>query len=73
MFSDKYILENKDGEKLVQLESKFSWRAFHYKYDISYGLDQNKRLADTLLLLFAVYSANFFIATMSGANAGMMA
>ena len=72
IFSNKYIIENKDKEKLIQLEAKFNWREFHYNYDITYNLGYDKKSADKLLLLLAVYAANFFIATMSGANAGMM-
>lgn len=70
LFYNKYIIENKAGEKLIQLEPQFNWRQFHYNYDISYNItNDNKK--DILLLLLAVYAANYFIACMSGANAGM--
>ncbi len=72
IFSNKYILENKNKEKLMLLESKFNWRDFQYRYDITYNITDNTKPHDTLLLLLAVYSVNFFIATLSGANAGMM-
>lgn len=73
IFSNKYTIENRDKEKLIQLEAKFNWIKFHYRYDITYNIEpENKVTENTLLLLLSVYSANFFIATMSGANAGMM-
>lgn len=72
MFSNTYTLENKDRERLILLEAKFNPMKFHCNYDISYNPEQSKHATDTLLLLLAVYSANFLIATMSGANAGMM-
>ncbi|HLO39354.1 MAG TPA: hypothetical protein VK173_12720 [Lacibacter sp.] len=70
LFYNKYIIENKAEEKLIQLEPQFNWRQFHYNYDISYNItNDNKK--DILLVLLAVYAANYFIASMSGASAGM--
>ncbi len=71
-FYGKYIIENKDQEKLIQLDSKFNWREFHYNYDISYNITDASKSKDILLVLLAVYAANYFVACMSGANAGMM-
>ncbi len=72
IFSNKYILENKHKESLLQIESKFNWRLFQYTYDISYNVECQDKANDTLLVLLSIYSVNYFIATMSGANAGMM-
>ena len=72
LFHNKYTIENKDGEKLIQLEPKFNWRAFHYNYNITYSIENDNRPADNLLILLGVYAANYFVATISGANAGMM-
>src|SRR5690606_4660779 len=69
IFSNKYILENKNNEKLLQIESKFDWKEFHYINDISYSLEYIINPRNILLLLLSIYSTNFFIATMSGANA----
>jgi|SRR5690606_1788125 len=72
LFSNKFIIENKDQEKLIQLELKFNWREFHYNYNITYDITNDNIPKDNLLLLLGVYAANYFVATMSGANAGMM-
>jgi hypothetical protein len=70
-FHGKYIIENKNQEKLIQLDPKFNWREFHYNYDISYNIT-NEQSKETLLILLGVYAANYFVACMSGANSGMM-
>ena len=67
IFHNKYILENKDGEMLMQFEPKFNWSKFHYNYDIA----DNKDSQDILLVLLGVYASNYFIASMSGAMSGM--
>ena len=71
-FYGKYIIENEKGEKIIQLDPKFNWREFHYNYDIEYSITDDDNLKDPLLLLLGVYGANYFIACMSGANAGMI-
>ena len=65
VFHNKYIIENKDGEKLIQFDPKFNWSKFHYNYDISY----DKKPQDILFVLLGVYASNYFIASMSGAIA----
>ena len=72
LFNDSYITENREGENLIQLEPKFNWREFNYNYEISYGVTYEKNPQDILLLLLGVYAANYFIACMSGANAGLI-
>ncbi len=72
LFNNKFIIENKDQEKLIQLELKFNWREFHYNYNITYDITNDNIPKDNLLLLLGVYAANYFVATMAGANAGMM-
>lgn len=62
LFSSKYIIENKDGEKLLLLDPRFNWSQFSYNYNISY----DKKPQDILLVLLGVYAANYFIASMSG-------
>lgn len=66
LFNNKYIIENKEGEKLIQFDPKFNWRTFHYSYEISYDIAQDNRNPDTLLLLLGVYACNYFMAAMSG-------
>ena len=66
-FHNKYIIENKDEEKLIQFDPKFNWSKFDYNYDITY----DKKLQDILFVLLGVYASNYFIASMSGAFSGM--
>ena len=72
LFQSKMILENKNQENVIQFEPKFNWREFYCKYDITYDIENNNEPKDKLLLLLGVYAANYFIATISGANAGLM-
>lgn len=62
-FLDKYFIENKEEEKLIQFDPHFNWSKFTYNYDISY----DKKPEDILFVLLGVYAANYFIAVMSGA------
>ena len=66
-FHNKYIIENKAEEKLLQFDPKFNWNKFDYNYDITY----DKKPQDILLVLLGVYASNYFIASMSGALSGM--
>ena len=66
-FYNKFIIENKDEEKLIQFDPKFNWSKFDYNYDITY----DKKPQDILFVLLGVYASNYFIASMSGAFSGM--
>lgn len=72
LFQSQMILENKNQEKVIQFEPKFNWRDFYCKYDIDYDITNTNEPNDNLLLLLGVYAANYFIATISGANSGLM-
>ncbi|PVD49370.1 hypothetical protein DC498_25370 [Terrimonas sp.] len=72
LFQSKMILEDKNQQNVLQFEPKFNWRDFYCKYDIIYDITNDKEPKDKLLLLLGVYAANYFIATISGANAGLM-
>lgn len=72
LFQSQMILENKNQEKVIQFEPKFNWRDFYYQYNIDYDVTNVNESKDNLLLLLGVYAANYFIATISGANAGLM-
>ncbi len=67
MFYNKYIIENKDQEKLIQFDPKFNWSKFDYNYDITY----DKKPQDILFVLLGAYASNYFIASASGAMSGM--
>ncbi|MEZ0540910.1 hypothetical protein [Fibrella arboris] len=62
MFYNKFVIENKAGERLIQLDPKFSWSKFDYNYDIQ----SDKKSQDILLILLGVYASNYFISFMSG-------
>jgi|SRR5690554_3986280 len=61
-FLNKYTIENKDGENLIQFDPKFNWSKFNYNYDISY----DKKPENILFVLLGVYASNYYIAAMSG-------
>lgn len=63
MFYSKYIIENQEQEKLMELDPKFNWRKFRYNYNITY----NKIPEDTLLILLGIYAANYIINTIASA------
>jgi hypothetical protein len=65
-FHNKYVIENRDEERLIQFDPKFNWGKFNYNYDISY----DKKPQDSLFILLGVYASNYYIAVMSGAIAG---
>jgi len=67
IFYNKYIIENREEEKLIQFDPKFNWSKFDYNYDITY----DKKPQDILFVLLGVYASNYFIAVMSGANSGI--
>jgi hypothetical protein len=64
-FQNKYVIENKDGEKLIQFNPKFNWGKFNYNYDITH----NDKPVDSLFILLGVYTSNYYIAVRSGAIA----
>lgn len=66
-FQDKYIIETREKEKLVELDPKFNWSKFNYNYNISC----NKEPQNSLFVLLGIYASNYYIASMSGAIYGM--
>jgi hypothetical protein len=60
-FLNKYVLEDKDQQKILLLDPSFNWSTFNYSFNISY----DNRPQDILLVLLAVYSASYTIAVMS--------
>lgn len=67
IFYDKYIIENKNQKKLIQLEPKFNWKKFRYNYIITF----DKKPEDILLILLGVYASNYIISSLSGVASGM--
>jgi hypothetical protein len=62
---NKFVLENINEEKLIQLDPQLNWKKLNYNYDITFEKEQN----DILLILLGVYASNYFIASMSGTMA----
>lgn len=61
-FLNKYIVEDKDQQKIMLLDSDFNWSKFSYNYNISY----DHKPKDILLILLATYSANYYLSMMAG-------
>jgi hypothetical protein len=57
--ANKYVLEDGEGRKLMMLLPEFNWRKMLYNYTITY----DQRPENLLLVLLAVYSANYYIAS----------
>ena len=62
-FLNKYVLEDKDGQKLMLLNPDFNWAKFSYNYTIAY----DTKPQDLLLVLLTTYAANYYMAAMSAA------
>jgi hypothetical protein len=60
-FLNKYVLEDKDHQKLMLLNPDFNWAKFSYNYNISY----DNKPQDVLLVLLTTYAANYYIAAVS--------
>ncbi|MER0439945.1 hypothetical protein [Emticicia sp. W12TSBA100-4] len=62
---NKFVLENKNEEKLIQFDPQLNWNKLNYNYDITF----DNKPQTILLVLLGVYAANYFMASMSGAMA----
>ncbi|MFD0748757.1 hypothetical protein ACFQZS_01300 [Mucilaginibacter calamicampi] len=62
-FLNKFVVENKDHQKLMMFDSDINWSKLSYNYNILFD-DKPK---DILLILLAAYSANYNMALMSAA------
>lgn len=67
LFMNRFMVENQEGEILMQFDPKFEWSKFNYNFDISY----DKKPESHVLVLLGLYASNYMIATMSGATSGM--
>jgi len=61
-FLSKYVLEDKDQQKLMLLDPDFNWSKFRYSYTVS----SDNKSQNVLLVLLTVYAANYAMAAMSG-------
>ncbi len=62
-FLNKFVVEDKDQQKIILFDPNFNWSKFSYNYTITY----DNKPTDTLLVLLATYAANYFMATMAAA------
>lgn len=60
-FHNKYVLEDKDQQKLMLLNPDFNWAKFDYNYSITY----DNKPENLLLVLLATYAANYYIAAVA--------
>lgn len=60
-FLSKFAIENKNGKRIMMLDPIIDWSKLNYNYAVSYEGEE-----DILLILLAVYTANYYIAVMSG-------
>ena len=65
LLGNEFVIENKNEEKLFQLDPQFNWRKLNNNYDITF----DNKPQSILLVLLGIYAANYFIASMSGAMA----
>ena len=61
-FLNKFVLEDKDQQKLMLLNPDFNWAKFNYNYSIAY----DNKPQNILLVLLATYCANYYVSAMSG-------
>ncbi len=61
LLSDKFLLLNNQSETVLELISSFSWGNLSFTYDIR----QHKEKEQLLLVVLAVFSANYYLATMA--------
>ena len=62
VFHNKYVIENKEGELLLEFNPKFNWKKFQYNYDIAC----HKNPESTMFVLIGIYAVNYYIAVISG-------
>lgn len=65
VFHNKYVIENKNEETLLEFNPKFKWQKFQYNYDIYSNNDPK----ENLFVLIGIYAVNYYIAVRSGALA----
>ncbi len=59
---NQYVLENQQGEEIIQFIPSFNWAKFNYNYEIT----STGKVQDILLVLLGTYAANYYIAAAAG-------
>ncbi len=62
-YHDKYVVVDAGRNEIIHLDPDFNWSKFSYDYSIRLGNPTD----DVLLVLMAVYAANYHVAVMSSA------
>jgi hypothetical protein len=71
IFHSQVFLENTDKENIMCFEPHFNLTGGRLDHTITYDIKNEKVSKDYLLILLGVFSTNYFIATISGANSGI--
>ena len=71
IFHSQVFLENTDKENIMWFEPHFNLTGGRLDHTITYDIKNEKVSKDYLLILLGVFSTNYFIATISGANSGI--
>ncbi|MCX2679010.1 hypothetical protein OOZ15_03570 [Galbibacter sp. EGI 63066] len=58
VFRNRYVVENREKEELIQFDPHFNWSKLEYNYDVTF----NKRESDLLLVMIGVFAANYHMA-----------
>ncbi len=62
IFHNKFILENKEAQKLISYEPVLNLNKLNYNFNITHGPGSE----DLLLILLGVYASNYYMAAMAG-------
>ena len=71
IFQNKVLLENTVKENIMCFEPHFNWSDARLNHTITYDIKNDNVSKDYLLILLGLYSTNYFIASISGANSGI--
>ncbi len=62
IFHNKFIIENKEAQKLIQYEPVLNPEKLNYNFTITHALKSE----DPLFILLGVYASNYYMAAMAG-------
>ena len=71
IFQNQVFLENTKKENIMCFDPHINWTDARLNHTITYDIKNDNVSKDYLLMLLGVYSTNYFIATISGANSGI--
>lgn len=71
LFQNQVFLENTNKENIMCFEPHMNWTDARINHTITFSIKNGNASKDYLLILLGVYSTNYFMATISGANSGI--